>query len=85
MFKYAFEQGRSLVTDDLGFGRLGDFSRQRPPAVILARLDRLSRDARARRVVGAIETLGERSSNHVIVIEPGRIRFRPFDEFDTNG
>lgn len=42
LFKLAHAEDRVIVTDDLDFGHISKSDNQRPPAVIIARLDELS-------------------------------------------
>jgi predicted nuclease of predicted toxin-antitoxin system len=69
-------EGRTILTDDRDFGLLVERGRDRPPAVILLRLDPLGRTARARRVVDVLRSLGDAPVSALMVIEPGQVRQR---------
>ncbi len=75
IFEIAQRESRVLLSNDLDFGLLSERERYRLSAVILMRLDRLSRPARARRVMEILETVGT-LEGHLLTIEPGRIRTR---------
>ena len=75
VFEMARMRGRVVLTNDLDFGFLSERERHHPPAVILMRLDRLSRPARANRVVQVLRTLGA-IDGHLVTIEASRIRVR---------
>lgn len=67
-----------LVTEDRDFGEL--VVRQRMPiaGIVLLQLDRLSRELQGERVVRAIQAHENRIVGNLLVIEPSRIRIRPF-------
>lgn len=75
IFDIAKRDSRVVLTNDLDFGFLSERERLRPPAIILMRLDRLSRPARADRVVEILHGLGA-LEGHLLTIEPGRVRIR---------
>ncbi|MBI3675675.1 MAG: DUF5615 family PIN-like protein [Proteobacteria bacterium] len=79
VFGIAQQQNRILLTDDLDFGRLAESAVTHPPAIVLMRLDPLSRYARAQRVVETLQLLGESLIGNLIVLESTQTRLRAFN------
>jgi len=80
LFRYARADRRVILTDDRDFGLLAERVVDRPPAIILMRLDPLSRAVRARRLVEALMHLGDGIGDELVVIEPAQIRRRPYQK-----
>ena len=80
LFRRARAEHRIIVTDDRDFGLLAERAVDRPPAIVLIRLDPLARTARARRVAEAIGQLGDGISDELVVIEPAQIRRRRYQK-----
>jgi predicted nuclease of predicted toxin-antitoxin system len=78
LMELARVQGRLILTDHRDFGLLAERALDRPPAVLLMRLDPLSRMARVTRVVEALHSLGDTLGDELIVVEPGQIRRRTY-------
>jgi predicted nuclease of predicted toxin-antitoxin system len=78
LFQRARAERRIIVTDDRDFGLLAERSIDRPPAIILIRLDPLARTVRARRMVEAMRQLSDEIRDELVVIEPAQIRRRPY-------
>ena len=78
LFQRARAERRIIVTGDRDFGLLAERTVDRPPAIILMRLDPLTRMARAARVAEAVAQLGDGIGAELVVIEPAQIRRRPF-------
>jgi predicted nuclease of predicted toxin-antitoxin system len=76
LFLAAREQGRVLLSSDLGFGRLADLERGNAPGIVLLRLHSMQRPTRIRRVVDLIGSAGDVLPNHILVIEPAQVRLR---------
>lgn len=73
----ADSSGRLLITEDRDFGDL--VIRQGLPVrgVMLLRLDTLTNEAEAARVIEVVEQHAGVLDGHLVVVEPGRIRRRP--------
>lgn len=78
IFAHAVKDQRMLLTHDHDFGLIAERAAQRPPAVVLMRLDPLSIAARAAMVSKAFETLGKDWLGRFVVIEPEQVRHRAF-------
>ena len=78
LYTRAREQVRAILTDDLDFGRLAEVAGSPCPMIVLLRLDPLGRLARAKRVLNAIDSLGDAVDGKIAVIEPGQVRLRTF-------
>jgi predicted nuclease of predicted toxin-antitoxin system len=76
IFTLAIADGRVLLTNDQGFGRTADWVGQKPPAIVLMRLDPLLPATRTKVAVDAFATLKEQIPGQFIVIEPHQIRIR---------
>ena len=68
--------GRILVTFDLDFGLMSERASELPPAIVLLRLQPLSRVARADLVVTFFDRLTADWRDRFYVIEPGGVRER---------
>jgi predicted nuclease of predicted toxin-antitoxin system len=69
--------GRIVITDDWGFGEL-TVRHGRPAAgVIILSLYALSAGARETYAIEKIVEIADKTSGHLTIIEPGRIRTRP--------
>lgn len=68
-----------LITEDRDFGELVIRQKRNVRGVILTELDRLTTLAEAERVAKSIAENQDQLTGHLMVIEPGRIRFRPLD------
>jgi predicted nuclease of predicted toxin-antitoxin system len=66
-----------LITEDRDFGELAIRQRLDVRGVILLELDRLSNAAEAETVVQVVTVHTENLLDHLVVIEPGRVRLRP--------
>jgi predicted nuclease of predicted toxin-antitoxin system len=75
LFRQARENDQILLTDDLDFGHLAERASEHPAAIILMRLDPLSRAARCERVLEVVNRLGDEMVGQFVVIEPGQVRF----------
>lgn len=69
-------EGRVLLTHDQDFGLMAKRASSRPEAIVLLRLERLSRSTRAEMVTKALELLGDSVRGRLIVSEPGHMRDR---------
>lgn len=68
---------RVIVTDDKDFGDLIVRNRLATSGVILLRIDPLLRGYRLKVLLQALDRFGDRVSNHLMVVGPGFVRFRP--------
>jgi predicted nuclease of predicted toxin-antitoxin system len=75
VIEIARNEGRVLLTEDKDFGDLV-YNRAQPSAgvILFRRFARMSRDAKSRTVVEAVEELGQSVAGKFVVVEPGRIR-----------
>ncbi|HEY4113933.1 MAG TPA: DUF5615 family PIN-like protein [Rhizomicrobium sp.] len=80
VFDLACKEGRVLLTYDRDFGLLAEIASERPPAILLARLRKISSKARSQIIVQAIAGFGDALLGHLTVIEPHQIRSRPFKD-----
>jgi predicted nuclease of predicted toxin-antitoxin system len=78
VFAIAHRQRRLLLTQDHDFGVMAERLVARPLGVVLLRLEELTSQSRAILVVDTFDLLGDELINCLTVIEPGRIRQRPF-------
>jgi predicted nuclease of predicted toxin-antitoxin system len=78
LFRRARAEQRIIVTNDRDFGLLAEGVHDRPPAIVLMRLDPLARMTRARRMVDAMTHLGDDIGDELVVIEPTQIRRREY-------
>ena len=78
VFALAAHEGRILLTQDQGFGQMAEREGQKPPAVVLLRLDALLPATRKVRALEALAARRESLIGTVTVIEPHQIRSRPF-------
>ena len=76
IFALAIANGRVLLTNDQGFGRMAERIGPKPPAIVLMRLDPLMPATRTKVVVDAFVTLKEQILGQFVVIEPHQIRSR---------
>ncbi len=83
LFRLAHAQQRVLLTDDLDFGHITKMETLRPPAVVIVRIDGMSRDARAKRVLNCVRALEGTVGGHIAVIEPGQVRLRAMQSLST--
>jgi predicted nuclease of predicted toxin-antitoxin system len=79
LFALAHVEGRVLLTDDLDFGHITKTESLRPPAVVIARLAGMRRDARIRRVLDVLASIEASIEGQIVVIEPGQTRLRPME------
>jgi predicted nuclease of predicted toxin-antitoxin system len=77
VLRLAAEDGRVLVTHDLGFGELAVRRSQPAAGVVILSLYTLPTGARERYAAARLRELGDGAVGHLAVIEPGRIRVRP--------
>lgn len=70
-------ENRILITEDRDFGEVVVRQRLRVCGMILLELDRLSNFAEAELVAATISTHANKLAGNLLVIEPGRVRFRP--------
>lgn len=73
-----------LITEDRDFGELVIRQRLFVQGVILTELDRLSSARAADLVEKCVAENGEKLPGHLVVIEPGRIRFRPLPQVEAD-
>jgi predicted nuclease of predicted toxin-antitoxin system len=78
----SIQDDRALLTHDLDFGLLSDRSVQKPPAIILMRLEPLRAAKRADIVVKFLRTVAKTYRGKFYVIEPGNVRARIFHSAD---
>lgn len=82
VFAAAHAEKRTLMTSDHDFGLLAERAVERPPAVILTRLERLSSAARCALLVELIASIApDDLTGRIFVIEPGHVRNRAFKAF----
>ena len=79
LFRLAYAEDRVLITDDLDFAHISKVEANRPPAVVLVRLDPLRRAVILQRVISALNALQENIVGHVVIIEPAQVRLRAFE------
>ncbi len=77
VLRFAREDGRVLITYDLGFGDLAVRLGQPAVGIIILSLYALTSGVRERYGAERIRELGDRAVGQLVVIEPGRIRMRP--------
>jgi predicted nuclease of predicted toxin-antitoxin system len=77
VLKLAADDGRVVVTHDLGFGELAVRQGQPAAGVVILSLYALPAGARERYAAAQLRQLGDRALGHLAVIEPGRVRLRP--------
>jgi predicted nuclease of predicted toxin-antitoxin system len=77
VLRLAAEDGRVLITHDLGFGELVVRTGQPAVGVVILSLYTLPTGARERYAAERVRDLGDAAIGHLTVIEPGRVRFRP--------
>jgi predicted nuclease of predicted toxin-antitoxin system len=77
VLRLAWESGRILITDDLGFGELAVRHRQGAVGIVLLSLYALPAGARERYAAKQIQELGDSVLGHLVMVEPGRVRRRP--------
>ncbi|MBX9828409.1 MAG: DUF5615 family PIN-like protein [Xanthobacteraceae bacterium] len=78
VLRHAHVEGRVIVTSDRDFSLFAERESDAPPAIVLLRLDPLSRAARARRAMEMLNTLGDALHDELVVVEPAQIRRRPY-------
>ena len=72
----AHTDGRILLTEDKDFGELVTRFAYPCRGIVLLALASLPAAERCARAVAALTTLGARAADHIMVIEPRRIRLR---------
>ena len=77
VLKLAAEDGRILITHDLGFGELAVRRGQPAAGVVILSLYALPAGARERYAAARLRELGDGALGQLAVIEPGRVRLRP--------
>ena len=81
IFEMAASEGRLLVTNDQGFGLMAEQAvGQRPPAIVLMRLERLMPATRASIVTQLLKTAGGNLLGHFTVVEPHQTRSRAYKD-----
>lgn len=76
VFDEAIRDARVLLTHDLDFGLISDSSIEKPPAVVLMRLEPLKAALRAEIVVNFFRSMEETCRGKLYVVEPGSVRVR---------
>ena len=76
IFALAAVEGRVLLTNDQGFGRMAELTEPKPPAIVLMRLDPLLPRTRIKAVTDAFMAAKEQMQGQFVVIEPHQIRGR---------
>jgi predicted nuclease of predicted toxin-antitoxin system len=77
VLRLAADDGRILVTHDLGFGELAVRRSQPAAGVVILSLYALPVGARERYAAARLCEVGDGVVGHLAVIEPGRVRLRP--------
>ncbi len=75
----AFAQQRVLLTEDFDFGELCVRFKLRACGVVIAAVKELPEATQCRRVVQALEQLGDQVDGSLVTIEPARVRLRPLE------
>lgn len=77
VLEYGLSTGRTILTEDKGFGELVIRRRLDSPSVVLLRLDGVPVDQRVRLVDNALATLQRRGVPTFVVVDAHSLRLRP--------
>ena len=77
VFEYAQRENRLLLTCDMGFSNILNFPPSENHGILVVRVpDSESIDTFNREVLRAVQEVGENLSNHLAIVEVGKVRLR---------